>query len=87
MPDPTSKKAQDRLATIEVEADPDAGLVKVVMTELTTSSASPSIEPAGRRQGHAGRLVAAAFNAAIRKDRGPAKLSKLTAGMQTCPQA
>ena len=62
------KKAQEELATIEVEGESGAGLVKVVMTckhDVKRVTIDPSL--LGDDKDMLEDLVAAAFNAAVRK--------------------
>lgn len=78
------KKAQEELASIEVEAESGAGLVKVVMTakhEVKRVTIDPSLLEEDKDMLE--DLVAAAFNAAVRKaaDVEQEKMGKLTAGM------
>ena len=83
------KKAQDELATIEVEGQSGAGLVKVVMT------CKHDVKPHHRSTRACSAddkdmledLVAAAFNDAVRKaeETTPEKMGKLTAGMPLPP--
>ena len=82
------KKAQDELAFIEVTADAGAGLVKVTMTckhDVKRVEIDPSL--LGEDKDMLEDLVAAAFNAAVRKaeDLSHEKLGKLTAGMPALP--
>jgi DNA-binding YbaB/EbfC family protein len=76
------KKAQDDLAFVEVTADAGAGLVKVTMTckhDVKRIEIDPSLLSED--------LVAAAFNAAVRKaeEVSQEKMGKLTAGMPALP--
>ena len=78
------KKAQDELATIEVEGQSGAGLVKVTMTckhDVQRISIDPSL--LGDDKDMLEDLVAAAFNAAVRKaeETTQEKMGKLTAGL------
>jgi DNA-binding YbaB/EbfC family protein len=80
------KKAQDELAFIEVTADAGAGLVKVTMTckhEVKRVEIDPSLLADDMLED----LVAAAFNAAVRKaeDLSQEKMGKITAGMPGLP--
>ena len=78
------KKAQEELGNIEVEGESGAGLVKVVMTcKRVTIDPSLLAEDKDMRED----LVAAAFNAAVRKaeETSNEKMSKLTAGMPGLP--
>ena len=82
------KKAQDELAFIEVTADAGAGLVKVTMTckhDVKRVEIDPSL--LGEDKDMLEDLVAAAFNAAVRKaeDLSQEKMGKLTAGMPSLP--
>ena len=82
------KKAQDELAFIEVTADAGAGLVKVTMTckhEVKRVEIDPSLLTDDKDMLE--DLVAAAFNAAVRKaeDLSQEKMGKLTAGMPSLP--
>jgi nucleoid-associated protein EbfC len=82
------KKAQDELALMEVSAESGAGLVKVTMT-CTHDVRRVSIDPSllGEDKDMLEDLVAAAFNAAVRKaeDTKNEKMGKLTAGMPGLP--
>ena len=82
------KKAQEQLAAIEVEGQAGAGLVKVVMTckhdvRRVTIDASLLADDKEMLED----LVAAAFNAAVRKaeETSAEKMGKLTAGMPGLP--
>jgi len=94
------KKAQEELATIEVEGESGAGLVKVVMTckhDVKRITIDPSLLADDKDMLE--DLVAAAFNAAVRKAEEAAfnaavrkaeetseqKMGKLTAGMPGLP--
>ena len=82
------KKAQDELAFIEVTAESGNGLVKVTMTckhDVKRVEIDPSL--LGDDKDMLEDLVAAAFNAAVRKaeDLSQEKMSKLTAGMPALP--
>ena len=82
------QKAQEELATIEVEGESGAGLVKVVMTckhDVKRVSIDPSL--LGDDKDMLEDLVAAAFNAAVRKaeETSEQKMGKLTAGMPGLP--
>ena len=82
------KKAQDELAFIEVTAEAGAGLVKVTMTckhDVKRVEIDPSLLTEDKDMLE--DLVAAAFNAAVRKaeDLSNAKMGKLTAGMPALP--
>ena len=82
------KKAQDELAFIEVTADAGNGLVKVTMTckhdvkriEIDSSLLADDKDMLED-------LVAAAFNAAVRKaeDVSQEKMGKISAGMPSLP--
>jgi DNA-binding YbaB/EbfC family protein len=78
------KRAQDELASIEVEGQSGAGLVKVVMTckhDVKRVTIDPSLLADDKDMLE--DLVAAAFNDGLRRaeDVSQAKMSKLTAGM------
>ena len=78
------KKAQEQLASVEVEGQSGAGLVKVVLTcrnEVRRVSIDPSLLTDDKDMLE--DLVAAAFNDAVRKaaETSEAKMSKLTAGL------
>jgi len=81
------KKAQDELATIEVQGESGSGLVKVTMTckhDVKRVEIDPSLlEGEQMDKDMLEDLVAAAFNAAVRKaeDTSQEKLGKLTAGL------
>lgn len=82
------KKAQEQLATIEVEGQSGAGLVKVVMTcknDVKRVTIDPSL--LGDDRDMLEDLVAAAFNDASRKAEATAaeKMSGLTSGMPGLP--
>jgi DNA-binding YbaB/EbfC family protein len=82
------KKAQDELATIEVEGQSGAGLVKVTMTckhDVKRVVIDPSL--LGEDKDMLEDLVAAAFNDGIRKAEqvSQEKMGKLTAGMPLPP--
>ena len=82
------KKAQDDLGNIEVSAESGAGLVKVTMTckhEVKRVVIDPSLLAEDKDMLE--DLVAAAFNAAVRKaeDLSQEKMGKLTAGMPGLP--
>ena len=82
------KKAQEELATIEVEGESGAGLVKVVMTckhDVKRITIDPSLLADDKDMLE--DLVAAAFNAAVRKaeETSEQKMGKLTAGMPGLP--
>ena len=78
------KKAQDELAFIEVTAEAGAGMVKVTMTckhDVKRVEIDPSL--LGEDKDMLEDLVAAAFNAAVRKaeETSQEKMGKLTAGL------
>ena len=82
------KRAQDELATIEVEGQSGAGLVKVVMTckhDVKRVTIDPSLLADDKDMLE--DLVAAAFNDAVRRAAATSedKLGKLTAGMPLPP--
>ena len=82
------KRLQDELATVEVEGQSGAGLVKVVMTcrhEVKRVTIDPSLLADDKDMLE--DLVAAAFNAAVRKaeETSQEKMGKLTAGMPGLP--
>ena len=82
------KKAQDELAFIEVSAESGAGLVKVTMTckhEVKRVEIAPSLLTDDKDMIE--DLVAAAFNAALRKaeEVSGEKMGKITAGMPGLP--
>ena len=82
------KRAQDELALLEVEGQSGAGLVKVVMTckhDVKRITIDPSLLAEDKDMLE--DLVAAAFNAAVRKaeDLSSEKMGKLTAGMPLPP--
>jgi DNA-binding YbaB/EbfC family protein len=82
------KKAQDELATIEVEGQSGAGLVKVVMTckhDVKRITIDPSLLADDKDMLE--DLVAAAFNDGVRRaeDVSQSKMGKLTAGMPMPP--
>ncbi len=82
------KKAQDQLATIEVEGQAGAGMVKVVMTcknDVKRVTIDPSLLAEDKDMLE--DLVAAAFNDAVRKAETTAseKMSSLTAGLPLPP--
>ncbi|MGC9163587.1 MAG: YbaB/EbfC family nucleoid-associated protein [Thiomonas sp.] len=82
------KRIQDELATIEVEGQSGAGLVKVVMTckyGVKRVSIDPSLLAEDRDMLE--DLVAAAFNDAVRKAEATTqeKMSAATAGMPLPP--
>jgi DNA-binding YbaB/EbfC family protein len=78
------KKAQDELADIEVMGESGSGLVKVTMTckhDVRRIEIDPSLLADDKEMLE--DLVAAAFNAAVRKaeETSQAKLGKITAGL------
>src|SRR6187549_3296546 len=82
------KKAQEELATIEVEGESGAGLVKVTMTckhDVKRVAIDPSL--LGEDKDMLEDLVAAAFNDGIRRAEAVSneKMGKLTAGMALPP--
>jgi len=82
------KKAQDELGTMEVTGESGAGLVKVTMTckhEVRRVEIDPSLLADDKDMLE--DLVAAAFNAAMRKaeETSSEKLGKITAGMPGLP--
>ena len=82
------KRAQDELASIEVEGQSGAGLVKLVMTckhDVRRVAIDPSL--LGDDKDMLEDLVAAAFNDGVRRaeEVSQAKMGKLTAGMPMPP--
>ncbi len=82
------KKMQDQLATIEVEGQAGAGMVKVVMTcknDVKRVSIDPSLLADDKDMLE--DLVAAAFNDAVRKAESMSteKMSGLTSGLPLPP--
>ena len=82
------KKAQEELATIEVEGQSGAGLVKVVMTckhDVKRITIDPSLLADDKDMLE--DLVAAAFNDGVRRaeELSQEKMGKLTAGMPMPP--
>jgi DNA-binding YbaB/EbfC family protein len=82
------RKAQEELATIEVDGEAGAGLVKVTMTcrhDVKRVSIDPSLLADDKDMLE--DLVAAAFNDAIRRAEvtSQEKMGKLTAGMPQIP--
>ncbi len=82
------KKAQEELAHIEVSAEAGGGLVKVTMSckhEVKRVSIDASLLSDDKEMLE--DLVAAAFNAALRRaeETSEAKLGKITAGMPGLP--
>jgi DNA-binding YbaB/EbfC family protein len=82
------KKAQEELASVEVTGESGAGLVKVLMTckhDVRRVTIDPSLLAEDKDMLE--DLVAAAFNAAVRKaeETSNEKMGKLTAGMPGLP--
>jgi DNA-binding YbaB/EbfC family protein len=82
------RKAQEELATIEVDGEAGAGLVKVTMTcrhDVKRVTIDPSLLADDKDMLE--DLVAAAFNDAIRRAEATSqeKMGKLTAGMPQIP--
>ena len=82
------KKAQDELGHVEVTGESGAGLVKVTMTckhDVRRVSIDPSLLAEDKDMLE--DLVAAAFNAAVRKaeETSAEKMGKLSAGMPGLP--
>ena len=82
------KKAQEDLANIEVEGESGAGLVKVVMTckhDVKRITIDPSLLAEDKDMLE--DLVAAAFNAAVRKaeETSSEQMGKIPAGMPGLP--
>src|SRR5574337_2116033 len=82
------KKMQDQLALVEVEGQSGAGMVKVLMTckhDVRRVTIDPSLLADDKDMLE--DLVAAAFNAAVRKaeEVSQEKLGKITAGMPGLP--
>ncbi|MFM1979765.1 MAG: hypothetical protein RLZ68_1030 [Pseudomonadota bacterium] len=82
------KKAQDELGNIEVTGESGAGLVKVTMTckhDVKRITIGPSLLADDKDMLE--DLVAAAFNAAVRKaeDTSSEKMAKISAGMPGLP--
>ncbi|MBA2673832.1 YbaB/EbfC family nucleoid-associated protein [Ramlibacter sp.] len=82
------RKAQEELALVEVTGESGAGLVKVTMTckhEVKRLAIDPSLLADDKDMLE--DLVAAAFNAAVRKveETSQEKMSKFTAGMPGLP--
>lgn len=82
------RKAQEELATIEVEGQSGAGLVKVQMTckhDVKRVTIDPSLLADDKDMLE--DLVAAAFNDAVRRVESTTqeKMGKLTAGMPQIP--
>jgi len=82
------KKAQDELGLVEVTGESGAGLVKVTMTckhDVKRISIDPSLLAEDKDMLE--DLVAAAFNAAVRRaeETSAEKMGKITAGMPGLP--
>ena len=82
------KKAQDELGNIEVSAESGAGLVKITMSckhDVRRVTIDPSLLAEDKDMLE--DLVAAAFNAAVRKaeEASAEKMGKITAGMPGLP--
>ena len=82
------KRAQDELATLEVEGQSGAGLVKVVMTckhDVRRVAIDPSLLAEDKYMLE--DLIAAAFNDGLRRAEALSqeKLGKLTAGLALPP--
>lgn len=82
------KKMQEQLASIEVEGQAGAGMVKVVMTcknDVKRVTIDPSL--LGEDKDMLEDLVAAAFNDAVRKAEATSqeKMSGMTAGLPLPP--
>jgi len=82
------KKMQDQLATIEVEGQAGAGMVRVIMTcknDVKRVTIDPSL--LGEDKDMLEDLVAAAFNDAVRKAEATSneKMSGMTAGLPLPP--
>ena len=82
------KRLQDELATMEVEGQSGAGMVKVTMTckhEVRRIAIDPSL--VGDDKDMLEDLVAAAFNDAVRRAESVSqeKMSAITAGMPLPP--
>ena len=82
------KKAQDELGTIDVTGESGAGLVKVTMSckhEVKRVTIDPSLLAEDKDMLE--DLVAAAFNAAVRKaeETSNEKMGKISAGMPSLP--
>jgi DNA-binding YbaB/EbfC family protein len=82
------KKMQDQLATIEVEGQSGAGMVKITMTcknDVKRVTIDPSL--LGEDKDMLEDLVAAAFNDAVRKAEATSteKMSGMTAGLPLPP--
>ena len=82
------KKAQDELATIEVEGQSGAGLVKVTMScKHDVKRVAIDASLLGEDKDMLEDLVAAAFNDGVRRaeEVSQEKMGKLTAGMPMPP--
>ena len=82
------KKAQDELATIEVEGQSGAGLVKVTMScKHDVKRVAIDASLLGEDKDMLEDLVAAAFNDGVRRAEAVSqeKMGKLTAGMPLPP--
>jgi nucleoid-associated protein EbfC len=82
------KRAQDELGNVEVTGESGAGMVKVVMTckhDVKRVTIDPSLLADDKDLLE--DLVAAAFNAAVRKaeETSQEKMGKITAGMPGLP--
>jgi DNA-binding YbaB/EbfC family protein len=82
------KKMQDQLATIEVEGQAGAGMVKIIMTcknDVKRVTIDPSLLADDKDMLE--DLVAAAFNDAVRKAEALSteKMSSMTAGLPLPP--
>jgi len=82
------KKMQDQLATIEVEGQAGAGMVKIIMTcknDVKRVTIGPSLLADDKDMLE--DLVAAAFNDAVRKAEALSteKMSSMTAGLPLPP--
>ena len=82
------KKAQDELGNVEVTGESGAGLVRVTMTckhDVRRVTIDPSLLAEDKDMLE--DLVAAAFNAAVRKaeETSSEKMGKLSAGMPSLP--
>ena len=83
------KKAQDELALVEVSGESGGGLVKVTMTckhDIKRIEIAPSLLTDNDKE-MLEDLVAAAFNAAVRKaeETSEQKMGKITSGMPGLP--
>ena len=82
------KKMQDQLATIEVEGQAGAGMVKVIMTcKNDVKRVTIDTSLLGEDKDMLEDLVAAAFNDAVRKAEATSneKMSGMTAGLPLPP--